>query len=81
MRLKDLEGLEQEECAGRMEISRQTFQRVLASARRKIACALLTGKALRIEGGNYELAQCCLDRIDKEAENIVPGSDMLNNKM
>ena len=56
IRLKDLEGLEQEECAEKMNISRPTFHRVLASARKKVADALLNGKAIRIEGGNFELA-------------------------
>ena len=56
IRLKDLEGLEQEECAQRMNISRTTFARVLGSARQKIADALLNGKAIRIEGGNFEMA-------------------------
>ena len=56
IRLKDLDGLEQEECAVKMNISRQTFQRVLGSARRNIADALLNGKAVRIEGGNFEMS-------------------------
>lgn len=56
IRLKDLEGLEQEQAAGRMNISRPTFQRVLYSARQKIAEALLKGKAIRIEGGNFQLS-------------------------
>ena len=56
VRLKDLEGLEQEECAQKMNISRSTFSRILDSARQKIADALLNGKAIRIEGGNFELA-------------------------
>ncbi|MFC1956808.1 DUF134 domain-containing protein, partial [Chloroflexota bacterium] len=55
-RLKDLEGLEQEQGAEKMNISRPTFQRVLSSARGKIADALLNGKAIRIEGGNFEMA-------------------------
>jgi len=55
IRLKDLEGLEQEQCAEKMSISRPTFQRVLESARRKIAEVLLHGKAIRIEGGNFEM--------------------------
>lgn len=55
VRLKDLEDLDQEQSAGRMNISRSTFQRVLESARRKIADALLNGKAIRIEGGNFEI--------------------------
>src|SRR4030067_346636 len=56
VRLKDLEGLEQEQGAEKMNISRPTFQRILASARLKIADALLNGKAIKIEGGHFELA-------------------------
>lgn len=55
IRLKDLEGLEQEECARSMNVSRTTFARVLTSARKKIADALINGKAIKIEGGNYEM--------------------------
>jgi predicted DNA-binding protein (UPF0251 family) len=55
LRLKDLEGLEQEQGAEKMNVSRPTFQRVLASARQKIADALLNGKAIRIDGGNFEM--------------------------
>jgi len=57
IRLKDLEGLEQEECAHQMHISRPTFHRVLESARKKVADALTNGKAIQIEGGNFELPQ------------------------
>jgi predicted DNA-binding protein (UPF0251 family) len=56
IRLKDTEGLEQDDCAQRMRISRPTFARILQSARHKLADALFNGKAIRIEGGNYELA-------------------------
>ena len=55
IRLKDLEGLEQVGGAERMKISRPTFQRILASARQKMADALFNGKAIRIEGGNFEM--------------------------
>lgn len=64
IRLKDLEGLEQEECAKRMEISRQTFQRILNIARQKIADSLINGKSIKIEGGNFTRNICpvkCLD--------------------
>jgi len=57
IRLKDLEGLEQEKCAQQMHISRPTFHRILESARKKLADALINGKAIQIEGGNFELAQ------------------------
>ena len=56
IRLKDLEGFEQEECAGKMNISRSTFSRLLDRARHKVADALLNGKSIRIEGGNFEMA-------------------------
>ncbi|PKM78218.1 MAG: hypothetical protein CVU90_02815 [Firmicutes bacterium HGW-Firmicutes-15] len=57
IRLKDLAGLEQEECAEQMGVSRPTFQRILIEGRGKIAAALIEGKAIRIEGGNYCLGQ------------------------
>jgi len=55
VRLKDLEGLDQIECAARMEISQPTFHRLVISARKKIADALTHGKTIKIEGGNYRL--------------------------
>lgn len=58
VRLKDLEGLEQTECAQHMEVSRPTFQRILLSAREKIADSLINGKAIHIEGGNYTRNIC-----------------------
>jgi predicted DNA-binding protein (UPF0251 family)/predicted Fe-Mo cluster-binding NifX family protein len=57
IRLRDLEHLEQADGAKQMNISRPTFQRVLASARRKIADSLISGKALRVGGGNYEIRE------------------------
>jgi predicted DNA-binding protein (UPF0251 family)/predicted Fe-Mo cluster-binding NifX family protein len=56
IRLTDMEGLNQDEAAARMAVSRQTFGRVLASARRAVAEAIVNGLALRIDGGNYRLA-------------------------
>ncbi|WAM34037.1 DUF134 domain-containing protein [Caldicellulosiruptor morganii] len=58
IRLKDLLGLMQEECAQKMQISRQTFQLILEQARKKVADALINGKAIRIEGGNYVFGSC-----------------------
>lgn len=57
IRLRDLEALEQEEAAQRMNVSRPTFHRIVGSARKKIADALVNGKAVRIEGGSYILAK------------------------
>ena len=56
LRLKDLEGLDQLESAERMGVSRPTFQRVLRSARAKVARALIDGLTIRVEGGDYEVA-------------------------
>lgn len=58
IRLKDLEGLEQGECADKMEVSRPTFQRILLSAREKIADSLVNGKTIHIEGGNFTQNIC-----------------------
>jgi predicted DNA-binding protein (UPF0251 family) len=51
LRLADQEGLSQEEVGRQMNVSRATAGRILAQARLKVADALVTGKALRIEGG------------------------------
>ena len=56
IRLADLEGLYQEQAAERMKVSRQTFGRIVEAARRKVAEALVEGKALKIEGGEVEMA-------------------------
>lgn len=57
LRLADFEGLYQENCAARMNISRQTFGRIIDSARKKTARALIDGMALRIEGGVVSLEE------------------------
>ena len=54
--LVDYQGLDQETAAGMMNVSRQTFGRVLADARAVVADALIMGKILRIEGGHFEMS-------------------------
>jgi predicted DNA-binding protein (UPF0251 family) len=49
LRLADFEGLYQQECADKMGISRTTFSRLIESARKKIADALINTKAMHIE--------------------------------
>ncbi|UCD76689.1 MAG: DUF134 domain-containing protein [Phycisphaerales bacterium] len=51
IRLIDGQDLDQEAVAEQMAVSRPTVTRILASARTKIAHVLVTGRALRIEGG------------------------------
>lgn len=57
IRLADLEGLYQEQAAERMGISRPTFGRIVEAAHKKVADALLKGKAVKIEGGEVEMTQ------------------------
>ena len=56
IRLADLESLYQEQAAEKMNVSRQTFGRIIDSAHKKVAEALVEGKALKIEGGEFEMA-------------------------
>ena len=57
VRLADFEGFYQEQAARRMNISRPTFGRVIASAHKKIADCLINGKALKIEGGEIAVKE------------------------
>ena len=49
LRLCDLKDLEQEEAAKKMKVSQSTLQRILTSARKKVAEALIEGKAIKIQ--------------------------------
>jgi len=55
IRLIDLEGLTQEECAERMQVARATVQKIYNDARSKLAESLVNGDILKIEGGDYRL--------------------------
>lgn len=55
IRLIDLEGLTQEECANQMNVARTTVQRIYNDARKKIASSLVNRKVLFIEGGEYRI--------------------------
>lgn len=55
IRLKDLMGFEQEACAERMGVSRPTYHRILTLARQKVAEALINGRAIKVEGGNFQV--------------------------
>jgi len=55
IRLIDLQGFTQEECADQMNIARTTVQGIYNEARKKLADTLVNGKVLRIEGGDYQL--------------------------
>jgi predicted DNA-binding protein (UPF0251 family) len=51
IRLADLEGLYHKQAGERLNVSRQTFGRIINSAHRKVAEALVMGKSILIEGG------------------------------
>jgi len=55
VRLKDLGGLDEKTAAKKMNISQPTFNRLVSSARKKIADAIVNGKAIKIEGGVYKM--------------------------
>jgi predicted DNA-binding protein (UPF0251 family) len=48
LRLKNIENMNQEECAKKMNTSQSTFQRILSSAYHKISEALIKGNAIKI---------------------------------
>jgi uncharacterized protein len=62
IKLADFEGLYQEESAVKMGISRQTFGRVIESAHKKIADAILHGKVLKIDGGTVSVGNPKMQR-------------------
>ena len=55
IKLSDHQGMDQETAARIMNVSRQTFGRILAEARAIVADALVMGKILRIEGGDFHM--------------------------
>ena len=55
IRLSDLLGLSHEEAGRHMGVSRATFGRIIQRAREAVADALINGKAINVEGGNYQL--------------------------
>ncbi|NLI55006.1 MAG: DUF134 domain-containing protein [Clostridiales bacterium] len=55
IRLIDLDGTSQEECAAQMNVSRSTVQAIYDAARRKLAQSIVEGAILQIGGGEYRL--------------------------
>lgn len=74
VRLADREGMDQQEAAERMGISRPTFSRLIDAARAKLAQCIIDGKELIIEGGDVDfendLQRCqdCGDEVVRAVE-------------
>ncbi len=68
IRLTDLKGLSQEEAAESMHISQQTFSRILKRAHRTIADAIVHGKIIKIQGGQYVISSHDKDRVDDKTK-------------
>jgi predicted DNA-binding protein (UPF0251 family) len=68
LRLVDLEGLEQEEAAAKLGVSRRTAWRDLHEARRKVADALINGKNIDMKGCRLEPEGRC----PKQDETLCP---------
>ncbi len=68
LRLADAEGMDLNTAAGQMKVSRHTFGRILAQARRIVAEAITEGMAIRIEGGDF-MMKCNADQTPSPAKN------------
>lgn len=55
IRLIDNEDFSQEKCSVYMQVARTTVQQIYDNARKKVARALVDGRAIRIEGGEYRI--------------------------
>lgn len=63
LRLADLLGMSHEEAGKQMEVSRATFGRIIEKARKTVADALIHGKAINVEGGNYKRVDPTTNRV------------------
>jgi len=62
IRLADYLGMDQKGAAKMMDISQQSFSRIVRTARKKVSDAIVNAKIIRIEGGDF---------INKRSLNII----------
>jgi len=80
LRLKDFLSLNQKEAAEKMKISQPTFHRVLLAARKKVAEAIVNGKAIKIEGGDFKMLKPKISRSPTELNGFCKCSKCGNEK-
>ncbi|HOZ54459.1 MAG TPA: DUF134 domain-containing protein [Clostridia bacterium] len=86
IRLMDLLEFDQIKSAEEMNISRGTMQRILNSARKKVADSLINGKKIIISGGDYKISSCkyicekCGDRYLENKDSKVKCPSCGSNK-
>ena len=68
IRLSDILELNQIEAAKKINVSRATYQRILLSARKKLALSIIECQKLVISGGTYNIT--CCRYVDKNNKNI-----------
>lgn len=71
IRLIDLQGFTQEQCAEQMNIARTTVQRIYNDARQKLADSLVNSKVLRIEGETSNCVKGWRNSADAEAATVI----------
>lgn len=63
VRLIDYVGLTQQECARQMQVARSTITAIYDTVRYKISDSIVNSKAIKVEGGDYEVCpnskHCC----------------------
>lgn len=79
IRLADYEDLYQEDAAERMGVSRQTLGRIVDSAHKKIADAIINGKVIIIEGGNFEINDKKVHKCQKCRKKNKNNFKIINN--
>jgi len=83
IRLLDYEGMNQEQAATQMNVSRPTLTRIYEKARKTIAQAFVEGKMILIDGGNVQFdrqwfrCKRCHKLVDG-LENHIPCKDCKN---
>lgn len=90
LRLIDVEGMTQEECARSMNVARSTVQAIYSAARKKLSTALIDDRNILVAGGDFVLCNgdaekcpkkdCCLKKLEKQIEGNGPKKPACENQ-